>query len=39
MKPLVVDLESCSGTDLPYLMVSRATSIEGLLVLRDLDFK
>lgn len=28
----------CSGTVQPYVMVSRCTSIEVLLILRDLDF-
>ena len=39
MTRVVVNLEGCSGTEPPYVMVSRATSMEGLFVLRDLDFK
>ena len=31
---VIVDLESCSGTESPYVMVSRATSLTGLLILR-----
>jgi len=37
MKHVVVDLAGCAGTDPPYVMVSRATSLNGLLVLRDFD--
>lgn len=32
---VIVDLESCQGTEAPYVMVSRASSLEGLLVLRS----
>ena len=31
---VIVDLESCFGTESPYVMVSRATSFAGLLILR-----
>lgn len=31
---VIVDLESCSGTEAPYVMASRATSLQGLLILR-----
>ncbi|EIM85242.1 uncharacterized protein STEHIDRAFT_40673, partial [Stereum hirsutum FP-91666 SS1] len=31
---VVVDIESCRGTESPYVMVSRATSLSGLLILR-----
>ena len=31
---VIIDIESCSGTELPYVMVSRATSLAGLLILR-----
>ena len=31
---VVVDLESCSGTEAPYVMVSRVKSLDGLLILR-----
>ncbi|KAF9063878.1 hypothetical protein BDP27DRAFT_1161469, partial [Rhodocollybia butyracea] len=34
---VIVDLQSCRKTEPPYVMVSRATSLEGLLVLRDFD--
>ncbi|KAH7931037.1 hypothetical protein BV22DRAFT_978309, partial [Leucogyrophana mollusca] len=30
----IVDLESCSGTEAPYVMVSRVTALDGLLILR-----
>ncbi|KIK53150.1 hypothetical protein GYMLUDRAFT_136814, partial [Collybiopsis luxurians FD-317 M1] len=35
----VVDLESCSGTESPYVMVSRVKSLDGLLVLRPFQLK
>ena len=35
----VVDLEGCSGTEPRRAMVSRATSVEGLSVLRGFDIK
>ena len=35
MGKVAVDLAGCSGTELPYVMVSRSTSIDGLAVLRD----
>ena len=34
MEKVLVDLESCKGTESPYVMVSRVTSLEGLLILR-----
>ena len=37
MGKVVVDLAGCSGTEQPYVMVSRCTSIEGMVVLRDFD--
>ena len=38
MDRVVVDLVGCSGTEQPYaMMVSRSTSIGGLVVLRDFD--
>jgi ATP-dependent exoDNAse (exonuclease V) alpha subunit len=38
MHKVVVDLAGCSGTEQPYVMVSRSTSLEGLVILRDFDF-
>jgi hypothetical protein len=38
MKNVIVDLDGCSGTEQPYVMVSRSTSLDGLLILRDFDF-
>ena len=35
---VVVDLAGCSSTEQPYVMVSRSTSIKGLIILRDFDF-
>jgi hypothetical protein len=35
MGNVIVDLAGCTGTEPPYVMVSRATSLEGLVVLRD----
>ncbi|KAJ3836601.1 hypothetical protein F5878DRAFT_508778, partial [Lentinula raphanica] len=31
---VVIDLESCMGTERPYVMISRVKSLEGLLILR-----
>ena len=31
---VIIDLDCCSGTESPYVMVSRATSLAGLLILR-----
>ncbi|KAG1851156.1 hypothetical protein F4604DRAFT_1547386, partial [Suillus subluteus] len=33
MQCAIIDLESCSGTDAPYVMLSCVTSLDGLLVL------
>ncbi|KAJ3720540.1 hypothetical protein C8R42DRAFT_561204, partial [Lentinula raphanica] len=30
----ILDLESCSGTEKPYVMVSRVKSLDGLVILR-----
>jgi len=37
MGRVVVDLAGCSGTESPYVMVSRSTSLTGLIVLRDFE--
>ena len=37
MNRVIVDLTGCTGTEPPYMMVSRATSLDGLVVLRDFD--
>ena len=34
----VVDLAGCSGTEQPYAMVSRSTSMVGLVALRNFEF-
>ena len=39
MKRVIVDLASCTGTEAPYVMVSRATSLQGVKVLRKFDDK
>ncbi|KAF9506627.1 hypothetical protein BS47DRAFT_1251466, partial [Hydnum rufescens UP504] len=36
---VIVDLESCHKTQLAYVMVSHATSLDGLLILRPFDPK
>ena len=36
---LIVDLMGCFGTEPPYVMVSRATSLDGLILLRDFGAK
>jgi hypothetical protein len=33
-----VDVASCSATEQSYVMVSRGTSMDGLIILRDFDF-
>lgn len=39
MERVIVDLESCSGTEAPYVMVSCAKTLDGLLVLRPFKSK
>ena len=39
LKNVIVDLQSCTGTEAPYVMISRVTSLDGILVLRPFDFK
>ena len=39
MACVIVDLMGCVGMELPYVMVSRATLLDGLIVLRDFDAK
>jgi len=36
---VIIDLQSCRGTESPYVMVSRVTSLDGLLLLRPFDKK
>jgi hypothetical protein len=38
LEKVIIDLESCRGTESPYVMVSRVTSIKGLLILRPFKF-
>ncbi|KAJ4464308.1 hypothetical protein C8J55DRAFT_403121, partial [Lentinula edodes] len=35
----IIDLESCRGTEAPYVMVSRVKTLDGLLVLRPFQLK
>lgn len=35
LKNVIMDLATCTGSQSPYVMVSRATSLEGILILRD----
>jgi hypothetical protein len=37
LEKVIVDLESCRGTEAPYVMVSQATSLDGLLVYHAFD--
>jgi len=37
MEHAIVDLQSCHGTEAPYVMLSRVTSLEGLAILRPFD--
>lgn len=36
---VIVDLESCSGTEAPYVMLSRAKSLDGVIILRPFHMK
>ncbi|KAI1781883.1 hypothetical protein LXA43DRAFT_840490, partial [Ganoderma leucocontextum] len=36
---VTVDLENCTGTETPYVMLSRATSLAGVLILRPFALK
>ena len=38
LNKVIVDLESCRGTESPYVMVSHVTSLNGLLILRPFKF-
>lgn len=35
MEKVIIDIEGVRGTEAPYVMVSRVTSLDGLLILRD----
>ncbi|KAF8340218.1 hypothetical protein F5887DRAFT_853569, partial [Amanita rubescens] len=37
MKRAIVDLDSCSGSEAPYVMISRVKSLSGLLIYRPFD--
>ncbi|KAG2130576.1 hypothetical protein BD769DRAFT_1289998, partial [Suillus cothurnatus] len=39
MQCAIIDLESCSGTEAPYVMLSCGRSLEGLLVLHPFSKK
>ncbi|KAM6498792.1 hypothetical protein JOM56_006740, partial [Amanita muscaria] len=39
LENVIIDLQSCKGTEAPYVMISRACSLEGLLILRLFDRK
>jgi hypothetical protein len=36
---VIVDLQSCRGTEAPYVMISHAHSLDGLLILRPFDHR
>ena len=38
MGKVVVNLAGCAGTEQPYVMVSRSSSLEGVVILRDFDY-
>lgn len=38
MSHTLVDIEACRGTQQPYVMLSCATSLDGLLIIRSFDF-
>ncbi|PCH37359.1 hypothetical protein WOLCODRAFT_48061, partial [Wolfiporia cocos MD-104 SS10] len=37
LRHVFVDVQSCRGTEAPYVMISRVTSLEGLIILRPFD--
>ncbi|KAJ6503607.1 hypothetical protein C8R45DRAFT_767716, partial [Mycena sanguinolenta] len=37
LEAVIVDLESTSGTESPYVMLSRATSLSGIYILRPFN--
>jgi hypothetical protein len=38
LKNVIIDLQSCSGTKAPYVMILRVTSLNGILLLRPFDW-
>ncbi|OSC97380.1 hypothetical protein PYCCODRAFT_1334713, partial [Trametes coccinea BRFM310] len=36
-KHIIVDLAGCIGSEAPYVMLSRATSLNGIIILRPFD--
>ncbi|THU94163.1 hypothetical protein K435DRAFT_578785, partial [Dendrothele bispora CBS 962.96] len=36
---IVVDLRLCRGSESPYVMLSRATSLDGVIIIRNFDNK
>ncbi|THU82760.1 hypothetical protein K435DRAFT_563213, partial [Dendrothele bispora CBS 962.96] len=39
LQNIVVDLRLCRGSESPYVMLSRATSLDGVVILRDFENK
>ncbi|KAG1743058.1 hypothetical protein EDB19DRAFT_583046 [Suillus lakei] len=39
LQRVIIDLEGCAGTEAPYVMLSRVTSLEGRLILRPFNQK
>ncbi|THU87491.1 hypothetical protein K435DRAFT_619227, partial [Dendrothele bispora CBS 962.96] len=39
LQNIVVDLRLCRGSESPYVMLSRATSLNGVIILRDFENK
>jgi len=37
MQQAIIDLQSCYGTESPYVMLLQVTSLEGLAILRPFD--
>jgi ATP-dependent exoDNAse (exonuclease V) alpha subunit len=37
LNTVIIDLQSCKGTEAPYVMASRARCLDGLLILRPFD--
>ncbi|KAI9059961.1 hypothetical protein FKP32DRAFT_1538041, partial [Trametes sanguinea] len=35
---IAVDLSGCKGTEAPYVMLSRATSLDGIIILRPFPY-
>ncbi|KAJ7199865.1 hypothetical protein GGX14DRAFT_335027, partial [Mycena pura] len=39
LETVILDLEGCRGTEAPYVMLSRAKSLDGVFILRPFNIK